>query len=260
MFSAIHIKVIFYLHLHGWDCVWVTNGCYCCCYCAQCFLESPRQPPKKRAKKVSRAKQMAADMRQLSAEKDREFHEKENLRIQEQRQYEERVRKEAMEREREAMEQADDHVERDAERPEQSVEGTDEPHAPAYTIIASVLTTSPAPRIPILSQHQLHLKSHRVQAHRGSTSQRRTWSSALRPHPLLSTLITTADFGLQFYSSCWCWTFFYLVQFLYHCNWIFFSLLIPCAILRLVCFWHNLFNENKNHHWWSAMILYKHSG
>ncbi|CAL8350934.1 unnamed protein product [Merluccius merluccius] len=67
--------------------------------------ESPHRPPKKLAKKVSRTQQMAADMRQLFAEMDRDFHEKANLRIQEQRQYEERVRKEAMEREREAMEQ-----------------------------------------------------------------------------------------------------------------------------------------------------------
>ncbi|KAK2836515.1 hypothetical protein Q7C36_014384 [Tachysurus vachellii] len=62
---------------------------------------SPQSPPNKSAKKVSRGEQMVKDMKEFFSEMDRDFEERERLRILEQRQYEESLRKEAKEEEKE---------------------------------------------------------------------------------------------------------------------------------------------------------------
>ncbi|XP_029922386.1 trichohyalin-like [Myripristis murdjan] len=66
--------------------------------------ESPPQPPRKRKKKLSRMQHAAEEMLRVFAELDRDFHERESRRIQEQRRYEERVRKEAIQLEKEERE------------------------------------------------------------------------------------------------------------------------------------------------------------
>ncbi|KAG7317043.1 hypothetical protein KOW79_019341 [Hemibagrus wyckioides] len=62
---------------------------------------SPQSPPNKSAKKVSRGEQMVKDMKEFFSEMDRDFEERERLRLLEQRQYEECLRKEAKEEEKE---------------------------------------------------------------------------------------------------------------------------------------------------------------
>ncbi|MCI4392111.1 hypothetical protein PGIGA_G00142090 [Pangasianodon gigas] len=62
---------------------------------------SPQSPPTKSVKKVSRGEQMVKDMKEFFTEMDRDFEERERLRLLEQRQYEECLRKEAKEEERE---------------------------------------------------------------------------------------------------------------------------------------------------------------
>lgn len=75
----------------------VTNGILLCL-----FTESPQSPPNKRVKKVSQEEQMVKDMKECFAEIARTLEERERLRLLEQRQHEERLRKEAKE---EAQEQ-----------------------------------------------------------------------------------------------------------------------------------------------------------
>ncbi|KAJ8387362.1 hypothetical protein AAFF_G00157390 [Aldrovandia affinis] len=63
--------------------------------------ESHQPPKKKAAKNLPRLQQMSEDMQKLFAEMDRDFHHRESVRIQEQREYEDRLRKEAKEEIRE---------------------------------------------------------------------------------------------------------------------------------------------------------------
>lgn len=74
----------------------LTNGILLCL-----FAESPQSPPNKRAKKVPKEEQIAKDMKECFAEIAKTLEERERLRLLEQRQHEERLRKEAKEEARE---------------------------------------------------------------------------------------------------------------------------------------------------------------
>lgn len=76
--------------------IYLTNRTLLCL-----FIELPQSPPNKRAKKVSKEEQIAKDMKECFAEIAKTLEERERLRLLEQRQHEEDLRKEAKEEARE---------------------------------------------------------------------------------------------------------------------------------------------------------------
>lgn len=90
-------KVTLNTSVHGAKCIGHLTNLILLCL----FTESSQSPPNKRLKKVSQEEQMAKDMKGCFAEISRTLEERERLRLLEQRQHEERLRKEAKEEARE---------------------------------------------------------------------------------------------------------------------------------------------------------------